>query len=52
MRGLVEALRKVATELSRFTICEDVHHDKPDWHDYGEPCKVLARIDSVLKAIK
>lgn len=43
-----EALRSVANELRRFATCEDVHHDKPDWHEYGEPCKVLARIDAAM----
>lgn len=43
-----EALRKVANELRRFATCEAVHHDQPDWHKYDEPCKVLARIDSIL----
>lgn len=43
-----EALRKVANEFRRFATCEHMHHDKPDWHEYDEPCKVLARIDAVL----
>lgn len=43
-----EALRKVANELRWSATCEHMHHDKPDWHEYDEPCKVLARIDAVL----
>ncbi|MCV0420085.1 MAG: hypothetical protein K5804_17730 [Microbacterium sp.] len=43
-----EALRRVANELRRFAGCNDVHHDRADQHEYDEPCKVLARIDSVL----
>ena len=43
-----EALRKAANELRRFATCEHMHHDKPEWHEYDEPCKVLARIDVIL----
>jgi hypothetical protein len=43
-----ESLRKVANELRRFAMCEHLHHDKIDQHEYDQPCKVLARIDSAL----
>jgi len=44
----IESLRKVANELRRFSVCEHMHHDRPDQHEADEPCKVLTRIDAII----
>jgi len=43
-----EALSKAATELRRGAECHHLNHGKADLHDYGEPCKVLVRIDAAM----
>jgi hypothetical protein len=43
-----ERLRKIATELRNWVGCENVHHDKREWHEWDDPCTVLTRIDKAL----
>ncbi len=51
-RDEIESLRKVAVGLRRWAMCENLHHDKADWHEADEPCKVLARIDATMNKEK
>jgi len=43
----VGELRNAADELRRAAECHHLNHFKDDLHDYGEPCKVLERVDKV-----
>ena len=49
LRAEVEALRSIALELRGWVGCADVNHRAGEFHEYDEPCKVLARIDEVLR---
>lgn len=43
-----EILRNITAELRQGANCRTVHHCKADQHEFDEPCKVLARIDSAI----
>ena len=43
-----EALRNLSTELRGAAYCHNLHHCRAEFHEPGELCKVLERIDSVM----
>ncbi len=43
-----EALRKLTVELRGSAECHNVHHCKDEYHELGDHCKVLARIDASM----
>ena len=38
-------------ELHGSVYCENLHHRPDEYHEAGDPCKVLARIDAKLAAL-
>lgn len=48
MRKEITELRAFVSRIGAVVSCADLHHEKGEYHDFDEPCPVIAKFQHLL----